>query len=69
MDAILDILFNLFEGADLAAILQSIEGSLVEYDVSAVVDTFQSFFGGLFRIIKSIKKLLFSFEKGSFFSI
>lgn len=48
MDAILDILFNLFEGADLAAILQSIEGSLVEYDVSAVVDTFQSFFSGLF---------------------
>lgn len=48
MDAILDILFNLFEGADLVAILQSIEGSLVEYDVSAVVDTLQSFFGGLF---------------------
>ncbi len=49
MDAIFDILFNLFEGADLSAILHSIEGSLVEYDVSAVVDTFQSFFGGFFK--------------------
>lgn len=48
MEAVLDILFNLFEGADLSAILDSISGSLVEYDVSAVLDTFQSFFGGLF---------------------
>ncbi len=48
MDAIFDILFNLFEGADLNAILESIEGSLVEYDVSAVLDTVSSFFGGLF---------------------
>lgn len=48
MEAILDIVFNLFEGADLSAILQSIEGSLIEYDVSVVLDTFQSFFGGLF---------------------
>ncbi len=48
MGSILDIIFNLFEGADLAAILQSIEGSLVEYDVSAVLDTCSSFFGGLF---------------------
>lgn len=48
MEAILDIVFNLFEGADLSAILDSIGGSLVEYDVSAVLDTFSSFFGGLF---------------------
>jgi hypothetical protein len=47
MDSILGILFNLFEGLDLAIILESIEGSLVEYDVSSVVDTFSSFFGGL----------------------
>lgn len=47
MDSILGILFNLFEGLDLAMILDSIEGSLVEYDVSAVVDTFSSFFAGL----------------------
>lgn len=48
MEAIFDIVLNLFEGADLNAILQSIEGSLVEYDVSAVLDTVGSFFGGLF---------------------
>ncbi len=48
MGSILDIIFNLFEGADLSAILKSIEGSLVEYDVSAVLDTVSSFFGGLF---------------------
>ena len=48
MDSILGILFNLFEGADLNAILASIEGSLVEYDVSAVLDTISSFYGGLF---------------------
>lgn len=48
MGSILGILANLFEGADLGAILSSIEGSLVEYDVSVVLDTFTSFFGGLF---------------------
>ena len=48
MGSILDIIFNLFEGADLSAILKSIEGSLVECDVSAVLDTWSSFFGGLF---------------------
>lgn len=48
MDSILGILFNLFEGADLEKILSSIEGSLVEYNVSVVLDTFASFFGGLF---------------------
>jgi hypothetical protein len=48
MDSILGIVFNLFEGLDLSAILDSIGGSLVEYDVSVVLDTFSSFFGGLF---------------------
>lgn len=48
MDSILGIVFNLFEGLDLSAVLGSIEGSLVEYDVSVVLDTFSSFFGGLF---------------------
>lgn len=48
MDSILGILANLFEGADLELILGSIEGSLVEYGVSAILDTFSSFFGGLF---------------------
>ncbi len=47
MESILGILFNLFEGMDLALILDSIEGSLVEYDVSSVLDTFASFYGGL----------------------
>lgn len=49
MDSILGILYNLFEGLDLALILESIEGSLVEYDVSAVLDTFSSFYAGLFN--------------------
>ena len=49
MDSILGILFNLFEGLDLAIILESIEGSLVEYDVSSVTDTVSSFFAGLFN--------------------
>lgn len=49
MEAILGILFNLFEGLDLANILDSIQGSLVEYDVSAVLDTISSFYGGLFN--------------------
>ncbi len=48
MDSILGILANLFEGLDLEAVLGSIEGSLVEYGVSVVLDTFASFFGGLF---------------------
>ncbi len=47
MDSILGILFNLFEGLDLKIILDSIEGSLVEYDVSSVLDTFASFYDGL----------------------
>jgi hypothetical protein len=49
MDSILGILFNLFEGLDLAIILESIEGSLVEYDVSSVLDTLSSFYAGLFH--------------------
>lgn len=48
MNAILDILFNLFEGAELTSILGKIS-TLVEYDVSAVVDTVTSFYGGLFK--------------------
>lgn len=48
MESILGILYNLFEGIDLAKILESIEGSLVEYDVSAVLDTCASFFAGFF---------------------
>ena len=48
MDSILGIVFNLFEGIELSTILDSIGGSLVEYDVSAVLDTLGSFFGGLF---------------------
>lgn len=47
MGSILGILFNLFEGLDLKMILDSIEGSLVEYDVSSVLDTFASFYDGL----------------------
>ena len=47
MSAVLDIIFNLFEGADLARAIEKIS-SLVEYDVSAVVETVSSFFGGLF---------------------
>ena len=65
MEAILDIIFNLFEGADLSAILGSIEGSLVEYDVSAVLDTVSSFFGGLFAEANTFTP--FPFEKGCFF--
>ena len=49
MDAILGILFNLFEGLDLQAILSSIQGTLVEHDVSLVLDTIGSFYGGLFN--------------------
>ena len=48
MDSILGIVYNLFEGADLEAVLGSIEGSLVEDGVSVILDTFSSFFGGLF---------------------
>ena len=48
MDSILGIVFNLFEGIELSTILDSISGSLVEYDVSVVLDTLGSFFGGLF---------------------
>ncbi|MBR0536289.1 MAG: hypothetical protein IIX14_07935 [Clostridia bacterium] len=48
MDSILGIVFNLFEGLDLEAVLGSIDGSLVEYSVSSFLDTFSSFFGGLF---------------------
>ena len=49
MDSILGIIFNLFEGLDLSMILDSIEGSLVEYDVSSFLDTFASFYSRLFN--------------------
>ncbi len=49
MEAILSIIFNIFEGFDLERVLGSIEGTLVEHDVSVVLDTFGSFFGGLFN--------------------
>lgn len=48
MESILGILFNLFEGADLGAILDSVDGSLATYGVEVIFDTFTSFFGGLF---------------------
>ena len=48
MDSILGILFNLFEGLDLEKVLSSVEGSMLEYNVSIILDTFTSFFGGLF---------------------
>ncbi len=48
MESILGILFNLFEGLDLQLILESIKGTLVEHDVSTVLDTIGSFYGGLF---------------------
>ena len=47
MDSILGILFNLFEGLDLEKVLSSVEGSMIEYNVSVALDTFSSFFGGL----------------------
>ena len=49
MESILGILYNLFEGADLLAVLESLQGSTAEYNISSVVDTFSSFFGGLFN--------------------
>lgn len=48
MDAVLDVIMNLFSGIELEGILSTMIGSLVEYDVSAVIDTVSSFFGGLF---------------------
>lgn len=48
MDAVMDILMNLLSGLELESALGTIVGSLVEYDVSACVDTIMSFFGGLF---------------------
>lgn len=48
MDSIMGILFNLFEGFDLEKVLSSVEGSMLEYNVSVALDTFSSFFGGLF---------------------
>lgn len=48
MGSILGILANLFEGLDLEMVLGSVEGSLMEYGVSVIFDTFSSFFGGLF---------------------
>lgn len=48
MDAVLDIIMNLFSGLELESALDTIIGSLIEYDVSACVDTIMSFFGGLF---------------------
>ena len=48
MESILGILFNLFEGVDLEKVLSSVEGSMVEYNASIILDTFSSFFGGLF---------------------
>ena len=49
MESILGILYNLFEGADLFAVLESIEGSSAEYNISSVIDVVGSFFGGLFN--------------------
>lgn len=49
MDAILDVVMNLFSGIELEGVLNSMVGTLVEYDVSACLDTVVSFFGGLFN--------------------
>ena len=49
MESILGILYNLFEGADLFAVLESIQGSSAEYNISSVIDVVGSFFGGLFN--------------------
>ena len=48
MDAVLDIVMNLFSGIELEGVLSSMVGTLVEYDVSAALDTIISFFGGAF---------------------
>ena len=48
MESIFGILYNLFEGADLSAILDSVDGSLATYGIEVILDTFASFFGGLF---------------------
>lgn len=48
MDAILDIVMNLFSGLELEGVLSSMVGFLIEYDVSSGIDTAISFFGGLF---------------------
>ncbi len=49
MEAILEIITNLFSGIDLDSIVQTISGFLAEYDFSAAFDTIVSFFGGLFK--------------------
>lgn len=48
MDAVMDIIMNLLSGLELESAMSTIIGSLVEYDVSACVDTIISFFGGMF---------------------
>lgn len=48
MDAVMDIIMNLLSGLELESAMSTIIGSLVEYDVSACVDTIMSFFGGMF---------------------
>lgn len=48
MDAILDIVMNLFSGIELEGVLSSMVGTLIEYDVSSGLDTAISFLGGLF---------------------
>lgn len=48
MEAIIEIITNLFSGIELDGIMDTISGFLAEYDFSAAVDTIMSFFGGLF---------------------
>ena len=48
MDAIFDIIMNLFSGVELEGVLSSMTGTLIEYDVSSMFDTAISFLGGLF---------------------
>lgn len=48
MDAIIEILTNVFSDIELNGIIDNIAGFLTEYDVSAAIDTIVSFFGGIF---------------------
>ncbi len=47
MDAIIEVITNLFSDVDLGGIMDTVAGYLAKYDISEVIDTITSFFGGL----------------------
>lgn len=49
MEAVLDVIMNLFQGIDLGKIFDSITGVATNHDLSSILGILADFYGGLFN--------------------